>query len=221
MIPRTLEPEWMDDPKEAADYDSMDHDAVNGQFVEDLIAGGEIGEDILDLGTGTAQIPVALCQRLPDIRVMALDAAASMLELAYYNIEMGNVTEQVQLMQGDAKTLEDLEDEMFDCVMSNSLVHHLPDPQPAFNEAYRLTNENGRIFIRDLMRPASEAEVESIVKQYTGEESKDAQQLFRQSLHAALTLEEAKAMAEQAGMSPEHLVATSDRHWTLDVRKAN
>ena len=37
-IPRILEPEVMDSPQDAEDYDQMDHSAVNRVFVEDLLA---------------------------------------------------------------------------------------------------------------------------------------------------------------------------------------
>ena len=38
MLPRTLEPEVMDSPEEARDYDAMDHAEVNRKFVDDLLA---------------------------------------------------------------------------------------------------------------------------------------------------------------------------------------
>ncbi|QDS87589.1 Ubiquinone/menaquinone biosynthesis C-methyltransferase UbiE [Rosistilla ulvae] len=219
MLPRTLEPESMDDPAEAASYDDMNHSSVNIRFVDDLLAGGEIGNDILDLGTGTAQIPILLCERMPEVRIMALDAAASMLELAIYNIEIASAIERIQLMQGDAKAMDDFEDEMFDCVMCNSLIHHLPEPQPTFAEIHRLTAIGGRIFVRDLCRPDSETAVEALVAQYAADESEIAQQLFRQSLHAALTLDEVQQMVAAAGLPRDSVQMTSDRHWTLDVRK--
>ena len=34
MLPRVLEPEVMDSPEEALDYDEMDHGEVNRQFVD-------------------------------------------------------------------------------------------------------------------------------------------------------------------------------------------
>ena len=219
MLPRILEPEWMDDPVEAEAYDNMDHSRVNRQFVADLLDGGVIGEDILDLGTGTAQIPVLLCESAPDIRIMALDAAVSMLELARYNLELASVTEQIQLMQGDAKCLDDFEDEMFDSVISNSLIHHVPEPLIVFCESHRLVNPGGRVFLRDLMRPDTEPEVARLVGLYAGDEDDTAQQLFRQSLHAALTLDEVRDLVRQAGMNPDDALATTDRHWTLDTRK--
>ena len=91
-LERVLEPEVMDSYEEARDYDSMDHQAVNTLFVQDFLTVGEIGTDILDVGTGTAQIPVQLCRQDEDCRVIAIDMAAHMLDLARFNIEVDGFT---------------------------------------------------------------------------------------------------------------------------------
>ena len=82
MLPRTLEPEVMDTREEAVDYDSMDHSGVNRVFVDDLLTANQAaGFDadslteplrILDVGTGTAQIPIELCRRPIDCDVWAI-----------------------------------------------------------------------------------------------------------------------------------------------------
>ena len=59
-LERVLEPEVMDTVEEAQDYDSMDHSLVNEIFVQDLLATGPIEGEVLDVGTGTAQIPIEL-----------------------------------------------------------------------------------------------------------------------------------------------------------------
>src|SRR5262245_48989909 len=98
MLPRILEPEVMDTPQEALDYDTMDHSTVNRVFVDDLLAVRPQPGDVLDLGTGTALIPVDLCKRETTCRVMAVDAAVNMLELARYNT---GTTERIQLAKVD------------------------------------------------------------------------------------------------------------------------
>ena len=42
--------------------------------------------------------------------------------------------------------------------------------------------------------------------------------LFRNSLHAALTLEEVKENSETVGLSNAEIKQTSDRHWTLTYK---
>lgn len=217
-LPRTLEPEVMDDSKEAMDYDDMDHDQVNQQFVADLLACDPIGNDILDLGTGTALIPIALCEARESIRVMAADMSTAMLDLAVYRIETANMRDRVQLHHGDAKSLR-MNDNYFDCVMSNSLIHHVPEPESAFAEAWRVLRTGGLLFVRDLCRPESETEVESLVEEVCSEESGSAKQLFRQSLHAALTVQEVQSFVAPLGIEQQCVTETSNRHWTLVARK--
>lgn len=211
---RIPEPESMDTMEDAQAYDAMDHSAVNEQFVNDLLAAcGEHVGDVLDLGTGTAQIPVALCQRDSACRVMAIDSSIPMLELARYNIEVGLVRDRIQLAHVDARQLP-YSEPLFDVVMSNSIVHHLADPGPVLREAVRVTRPGGRLWFRDLLRPERTEDVERLVEQYAGGEDFKARELFRASLLAALSLDEVQALVAALDVADSQLSATSDRHWT-------
>ncbi|HEX2475293.1 MAG TPA: hypothetical protein VHK01_11130, partial [Lacipirellulaceae bacterium] len=74
MLARILEPELMDTVEDAHEYDAMDHSIVNAQFVTDLLEAISAWRrkrpeetptilQILDLGAGTAQIPIELVGR--------------------------------------------------------------------------------------------------------------------------------------------------------------
>lgn len=216
MLKRELEPEVMDDVAEAEAYDQMDHSAVNAKFVEDLLAGGPVGQEVIDLGTGTAQIPIVLCQRVPDCRVLASDAAVNMLELARLNIAMAGMEQRIQLHHGDSKHLE-LPDDSCDALISNSLIHHLADPLPALRSMQRLVRPGGRLFVRDLLRPDDHEAVEALVSTYAAQETDECQQLLRQSLLAALSLEEVRELILSLGFPADTVSATSDRHWTWNA----
>jgi ubiquinone/menaquinone biosynthesis C-methylase UbiE len=170
LVSRVLEPEVMESFEEAWAYDQMDHAAVNRKFVDDLIAGGEVKGDIVDLGTGTALIPIELCQRVPGIRVMAIDASGAMLDLANRHLEIERLKDRIFLQQADCKGLKGFASGMADTVISNSLIHHLPDPYAAVGEAVRLLRPRGRLFVRDLVRPATQGEVDRLVDLYAGGE---------------------------------------------------
>jgi ubiquinone/menaquinone biosynthesis C-methylase UbiE len=231
MLPRILEPEVMDTAEEAADYDAMDHRDVNARFVTDLLAALEFRPthlertsqpsapiEVLDVGTGTAQIPIALCRRLPAACIIATDLAEEMLALARRNIDRAGFTGRILPQCVDAKRMP-YADARFPVVMSNSIVHHIPEPAAVFAEIVRVTTVGGLIFLRDLLRPETNEEVERLVALYAGRESPRQQQLFRQSLHAALTLDEVRELTRRAGLDPVGVRATSDRHWTLAVRR--
>jgi len=113
----------------------------------------------------------------------------------------------------------------FDTVMSNSLVHHMPDPAALFAEMWRLVGDGGLLFVRDLARPDDAARAESLADRYasTPEGASTEQRamhdrqraLFVASLHAALTVDEVRAMTAPLGIPGAAVRATSDRHWTL------
>jgi ubiquinone/menaquinone biosynthesis C-methylase UbiE len=223
MIQRFLEPEVMDTAGEAADYDSMDHADVNRRFVDDFLrAVGQRDGDlpsatVLDLGTGTAQIPIELCRRSA-FRVVAVDAAAEMLEVARRNVEQAGFLKRIELRQVDAKRLP-FADRQFRFVMSNSIVHHIPEPRHVLEEAVRLLALGGLVFFRDLLRPRSEAELARLVETYAGGANQRQRKMFGDSLRAALTVSEMQSLVAQLGFDPKTVRATSDRHWTWAARR--
>jgi ubiquinone/menaquinone biosynthesis C-methylase UbiE len=230
MLPRVLEPELMDTADEAREYDAMDHREVNRQFVEDLLAICPEPHDLLDVGTGTARIPIELCRRVTTCRVMAADKARAMLELARYQIEIASMLGRIQLDCSDAKQML-YKDGMFDLVMSNGALHHFAEPLIVLKESLRVTAPGnvpapsnatvpgGWLFFRDLLRPSDLAALDQLVATYAGEANEFQQQMFRNSLQASLSLEEVRAMVEQLGFDPGTVQATGDRHWTWCARK--
>jgi ubiquinone/menaquinone biosynthesis C-methylase UbiE len=220
-IDRVLEPEVMDSQEDAVDYDTMDHSEVNRVFVDDLLSvlphppdPNDQRLDLLDLGTGTALIPVELCKRFERCRVLAVDAAAHMLDLARYHLEANSLTGRIQLAQADAKALP-FDDAQFDVVISNSIIHHIPEPLAVMQQAIRVLRPGGLLFFRDLLRPDSQEELQRLVATYAADCNDHQRQLFADSLHAALSLEEIRGLAGSLGLSRDSVQQTSDRHWTL------
>lgn len=219
MLDRTLEPEVMDSANEAADYDEMNHEEVNRAFVTDLLAVGDRGTDILDIGTGTARIPIQLCREAEDVRVLAVDLAHSMLDIAKINIEIANLADRITLGFVDAKAMQ-YDDELFSTVISNSIVHHISQPAEVFAESIRVTQRGGLLFFRDLLRPNTPEEVDRLVARYAEGESDHAREMFYNSLHAALSLSEIRDIVSRLGFPVDSVSATSDRHWTWIGRKS-
>lgn len=220
LLVRVLENEVMDSLEEATTYDEMDHSTVNTRFVDDLLAAGLPGNDVLDLGTGTARIPMELCRRHADCRVMAVDAAGAMLDQAYYNISAAELTGRIQLAQADGRKLP-YADGLFHAVICNTIVHHIADPLPVLAEAVRVTAPGGLLMIRDLTRPDTEEQLATLVEQYAGQEAPYAKQMFGDSLRAAFTLAEIRDMVASLGFPPDTVTMTSDRHWTWLARKGS
>ena len=211
---RVLEPEVMDTAEEAADYDAIDHVEVNARFCDDLLAlRSPLPSPLLDVGTGTARIPIELCTRAPELSVVAIELAESMLALARLNVARAGLGSRVRLERIDAKALP-YGDGAFGATISNSIVHHISDPLDVLAEMWRVTGRGGLLFVRDLARPPSTEAVDRLVALYGGDHDR-ARELFRASLCAALTYEDVASLVAPLGIASSAVRMTSDRHWPL------
>jgi ubiquinone/menaquinone biosynthesis C-methylase UbiE len=227
MIPRVLETEAMDSTQEAEDYDAMDHAEVNARFCDDFLAffgKSPRAARVLDVGTGTARIPILLAQRSPSVLVEGVDLSEAMLTLARVNVARAGLSGRITLRVADAKQLA-AADGTFGAVVSNTIIHHVPDPAPALAEMWRVLAPGGKLFVRDLARPDSRARMAELVTLYSGQ-APDTQPdvvamyarqngLFAASLEAGLTVDEVRAMVHPLGIPASAVRMTSDRHWTL------
>jgi ubiquinone/menaquinone biosynthesis C-methylase UbiE len=221
-LPRTLEPEVMDSEQEAIDYDAMDHAYVNARFCQDFLAIHTRPRRVLDVGTGTALIPIELCRRTTEVAVLGIDLASHMLARAVSNVGRAGLDGRVRVVRADAKSTG-FGSGAFDAVISNSIVHHIPEPRDALREMWRLVSAGGVVFVRDLARPESLEQARCLADLHApadpGSEAcgMHARQraLFVASLHAALTVSEVRAMVEPLGIPGSAVAMTSDRHWTL------
>lgn len=220
-LPRILEPEVMDTLEEASEYDSMDHSHVNQVFCNDFFAARSPrdGVQILDVGTGTAQIPIEICKHNSALKITAIDLAESMLSLGNNNIKNAGLQDLITLAKVDSKKMP-YTDESFDQVISNSIIHHIPNPLECFKEMIRVTKKEGLLFIRDLLRPFLEHELRTLVKLHAGDATPKQKQLFTDSLHASLTLAEVREMVESFGFDASSVSQSSNRHWTFTARKS-
>jgi ubiquinone/menaquinone biosynthesis C-methylase UbiE len=218
MLPRVLEPEVMESAAEARDYDAMDHSAANTAFVADFFAVWDQCGPVLDVGTGPAQIPVALCQKDPAAQVVGIDLSEQMLALGLQNVRKSGLEKRIHLERCDAKYLP-YETGCFGAVISNSIVHHILNPGRVLAEMVRVLAPAGVLFVRDLLRPADDKAVWHLVATYVGEANAHQQEMFEDSLRASLTLEEIRRLVEGLGFDPEEVRQTTDRHWTWQTRK--
>jgi ubiquinone/menaquinone biosynthesis C-methylase UbiE len=219
MLPRILEQEVMDTEEDARDYDAMDHREVNARFAEDFCAaaanaGLRPDAHVLDVGTGTARIPIEIARRLPQVQITAIDLAAEMLALGQLNVERDGFGSRIRLALVDAKSLP-VPDGGFTTVVSNSIVHHVPEPLTVIREMARAVSPGGVLFVRDLLRPQTMEELRSLVERHAAGANDHQRKLFADSLHAALTVEEVADLLEQVGVPREAVKQTSDRHWTV------
>jgi ubiquinone/menaquinone biosynthesis C-methylase UbiE len=214
---RILEPELMDTEDEALEYHAMDFAEADGLFAADAITllAARPSPEVIDFGTGTAKIPVLIVRARAGVRVVGIDPAEPMLKVAFGHVTEAGLGRSITLARSDGRATK-LAAGRFDAVLSNSTVHHIHEPLALFREMNRVLAPGGAILVRDLCRPRSMDEAWAIVKRVAAGDSLRQQQLFFDSLCAALTIEEVQKLAADVGWSDVRIRMSSDRHWSIE-----
>lgn len=211
---RIPEPELMDDPVQASAYANADFNEPHNAFVEHfagLYPDGDIRESILDLGCGPADISVRMAKRYPHCRIDGIDGAQAMLREGEARIQQEGLQGRIQLYQrripGDPPP-----GTPYPVIFSNSLLHHLHQPQVLWRYVRQHSTASGWIFVMDLARPDSTTDAEVLVNTYSGEEPDILRRDFYYSLCAAFTVDEVSSQLQSAGLGQLQVESVSDRH---------
>ena len=122
-----------------------------------------------------------------------------MLKLAETHVAEAGLDNRIVLEHVDAKSLP-YPDQSFDGVISNSIIHHIPDPMPALREISRTVRRGGLIMIRDLIRPETPEAAQAFVDQYAANDTPYQKKLLYNSFRAAFTISEVEAMLAQVNL---------------------
>lgn len=212
---RVLESEVMADRESALAYAAADFSDVNQDFVASVLSLTDKNTplEVLDLGCGPADIPILIAEQAPNYTITAIDASFSMIALARKAVRSAGMEKRIILSRRKIPGVE--LSKKYDVLVSNSLVHHLPDPAVFWSEVRRLGRRGSLVYVMDLLRPDSKDEARNIVEKYSGAESPILKQDFFNSLLAAFTLDEVKKQLFVAELSYLTLRQESDRHWAV------
>ncbi len=218
MMARVLESELMDDPEQAVAYAKADFETENQGFVDlfreyypDFAEGR-----ILDLGCGPADIPVRIARALPRCRITGVDGSPAMIRLAEGAVRAAGLESRIELMC--AKVQDVQLSEPADACISNSLLHHLPNPLQFWYGLKRLVKPSGLVLVMDLLRPESTESAQAIVDRYAVNESPILRRDFYNSLLAAFTEDEVAAQLAEMNLSRLLVDVVDNRHWVAGGR---
>ncbi len=212
---RIPEPELMDAPAQARAYAEADFSEPNQLFtdaVKEQLGGSGSGR-LIDLGCGPGDICLRLAAALPGWHITALDAGPNMLALARQAVEHAGLRQRIDLVH--ARLPEGCPDGLYDAVLSNSLLHHLPDPMSLWHSVAMLARPGAYVQIMDLHRPDSVARARWLVDQHAADAPPVLRDDFYNSLLAAWTIEEVRQQFERAGLSNLQLSRPTERHWMV------
>lgn len=106
------------------------------------------GERVLDLGSGTGELEQRIHASTPEVEIVGIDLAQSMVETARKKLAG---TEGISFLLADAHDLP-FPNESFDVVVSASTFHYFTLPQQVLHEVARVLRPSGRLVLLDWCR---------------------------------------------------------------------
>lgn len=211
--------ELMDEDAQARAYAHADFAAPHGLFIERFAAafGTGLQGRVLDLGCGPADITIRFARAHPGCILVGVDGAAAMLKYGRGAIAAAGLDDRIALVQEQLPGAH-LPHELYDAVISNSLLHHLHNPMVLWQSVAAYAAPGAPVFIMDLMRPATPERARQLQLQYAAGEPEILRQDFYNSLCAAYTPEEVRGQLQAAGMAQLRVEVISDRHLTVAGR---
>jgi ubiquinone/menaquinone biosynthesis C-methylase UbiE len=187
---RQPEPELMEDPEQVKAYAKADFAVPHQQFVDRLqvfVGDPEFSGIALDLGCGPCDIGLRFARSFPRCRIDAVDGSRAMLD--YAAIRTSSIRDRIRLIHGRLPFVT-FPEQFYAIIFSNSLLHHLPDPQILWQTIKKAARPGTRIAVMDLLRPASLEAAMALVETHAAGEPEILRRDFYRSLLAAFTLEE-------------------------------
>ncbi len=201
-----------DQARAYAEADFTESNTLFIRLLQRLVPESQRALQTLDLGCGPADIPIRFLRAYPNAQCDALDGSRAMLALAAQAFAAEPALKARIRLLWDRIPSERLPHAYYDLVISNSLLHHLPDPQVLWRTIRATAKAGAPVLIMDLMRPASPGWVEALVETYAGAESEILKRDFRNSLYAAFEPAEVSAQLRAADLECLEVAVVSDRH---------
>jgi trans-aconitate methyltransferase len=212
---RILEPELMENDDQACAYAEADFKEPHSNFIksfQDMFGHRSVSGYVLDLGCGPGDITMRFARAFPDCIVHGIDGSEAMLCYGRKILAKAeDIRDRVQLLEGLLPGAV-LPRRKYDIIISNSLLHHLGNPQVLWDAVKHYAEQGAPVFIMDLTRPATQEEARLLIEAYAREEPQILKHDFYFSLLAAFEVNEIAKQLNQAGLSYLSIKIVSDRH---------
>ncbi len=214
---RVVEPELMNDPEQVLAYSSADFEAAHQLVVENFVQifpNDPPLQSVLDLGCGSADVTVRFAHRFSNCKIDAVDGSKEMLKQAEKIIRKESLAERITLYHQTIQNCT-FKNKSYDAIISNSLLHHLHEPQHLWSIIKQLATINTAIYICDLFRPETKQEANELVDLYVKKEPEVLRKDFYNSLLAAFTPDEVRIQISNAELDSLNIDIVSDRHMLI------
>jgi len=218
---RIPEPELMNEPEQVLAYSNADFAAAHQSVVENftqifpnLFTNPEVSPTILDLGCGSGDVTMRFAQHYPSCKIDAVDGAEEMLKHAKALFTKTALSGRITLHHQSIANCN-FKNGSYDAIISNSLLHHLHNPQELWSIVKQVASTNTAIYVCDLFRPETTQDASELVDQYASNEPEILRTDFYNSLLAAFTPHEVHKQLEITELTSLEVDIVSDRHMLI------
>jgi ubiquinone/menaquinone biosynthesis C-methylase UbiE len=205
----------MDDQAQSEAYAAADFAEAHSRIVDTFgvyFPGEDVAGHILDLGCGPGDICFRFAARYPGCSVTGVDGSRAMIRLANARRAREPVAgDRVRFIEGLLPGVS-IPGVPFTAVISNSLLHHLHEPQVLWETILRFASPGTKVYVVDLLRPETVAGVQGLVDEYAAGEPDILRRDFYNSLCAAFEPQEVVTQLATAGLAGLAVDVISDRH---------
>lgn len=109
-------------------------------------------EKILDIATGTADVAIALAEKMPEAHITGIDLSEEMLVVGKEKVSRKGLDPKISLLVGDAEQLPFADNE-FDAVTIGFGIRNFGDIEAGLREAARVLKPGGKLYILEFSTP--------------------------------------------------------------------
>lgn len=204
----------MDAAEQAAAYAQADFSAPHQFLVDrirDVLPKLPAVARVLDLGCGPADVSLRFARAFPGWQIDGVDGAEAMLKLGRAQVAAAGLAARVRLHRALLPN-DPLPGAGYQLILSNSLLHHLHQPQVLWQAVRAAAAPGAAVYVTDLRRPADQGGLRHLVDTYSSPEPAVLRRDFEASLRAAFTAQEVQAQLGRAGLQELAVRELTDRH---------
>ncbi len=171
---------------------------------------------IVDLGCGPGNITEHLALQWPDASVIGVDGSTEMLKIACKRkFSSPNPVRQIDyrriFLSSEQVNSSNL-NSTADLLVSNSLLHHFPDPLDFWKVTKAIASPGAFVCHRDLLRPLDEEQVVMLLKKNLKNSHQILKDDYLASLRASFTVEEVEEQLLLEGLERFKVINLDDRY---------
>ncbi len=222
---RVTEPELMSEPSQVKAYAEADFSYTEQQIITKLetflnqsTKSLDQNTVIIDLGCGPGNVTERIAMSWPTAKIFGIDGSKEMIKVAQRRACFLKEKFRIKNLEYLELNISNLSKEFLkiadcaDVVVSNSLLHHIHNPEVFWNAVKNISSSGTVQYHRDLRRPLSYAQLLNIQKKYLPDAPSVLKNDYICSLQAAFSVNEIKEQLVISGLDQLNVFEVEERY---------